>query len=142
MIAEWTGFLPTTKRLVEVESADPALLEACMQACAAREIELLPTPGVLTATGAGLEEDSDAGGELRLDEAFVLAEVEHKGRELFVMEDEDMVYFIGKKREGATYFMPTDEELDAVQATMLKLINEFEEQIVDEPDDDADVAEE
>merc|ERR1719221_391980 len=115
MIAEWTGFLPTTKRLVEVESADPALLEACRQACAAREIELLPTPGVLTAMGAGLKEDSDAvvrmkkraiekkedeedqGGDIPLEEADLLAEVEHEGRKFVVMEA--FSWIIGKKSE-------------------------------------------
>jgi len=136
---------------IDSENADAGLLEACIQACAAREIELLPTPAFLTATGPGLDEDSDllqfkdpnAEEGDDLDEAYILAEVEHDGRAIVIIEPVDTVYLIGKKKEGATYIMPTEKELEAVEETMLKLIDEFEEQFEDELDDeDIEVIEE
>jgi len=149
VLAERTG-----DQLVQVdpENADAGLLEACTQACAAREIELLPTPALLTATGPGLEEgsgdvlqfkDPNAEEGDDLDEAYILAEVEHDGRAIVIIEPVDTVYLIGKKKEGATYIMPTEKELEAVEETMLKLIDEFEEQFEDELDDeDIEVIEE
>jgi len=143
----------TADQLVQFDSedADAGLLEACTKACAAREIELLPTPAFLTARGPGLEEDSDLvqfkdpnaeEGE-NLDEAYMLAEVEHDGRAIVMLEAVDTVFVIGKKKEGTNYIMPTEKELEAVEEPMLKLIDEFEEQFESELDDeDIEVTEE
>jgi len=143
----------TADQLVQFDAtnADAGLLEACTQACAAREIELLPTPVCLTATGPGLEEDRDllqfkfpnAEEGDDLDFAYMLAEVEHDGRAIVIMEAVDTVFVIGKKKEGTTYIMPTEKELDAVEEPMLKLIDEFEDQFENELDDeDTEVIEE
>jgi len=137
---------------IDLENADAGLLEASTQACAARKIELLPTPACLTATGPGLEEvsghfvlfkdpNAEEGNDLK--EAYVLAEVEHDGRAIVIMEAVDTIYLIGKKKEGGTYIMPTEKELEADEMTILKLIDEFEGQFEDELDDeDTEVIEE
>jgi len=130
---------------IDPENEDAGLLEACTQACAAREIELLPTPAVLTATGPGLEEDSATVLQFKdpnaeegddLDEAYMLAEVEHDGRAIVIMEAVETLYLIGKHKEGETYVMPTDKELEAVEEPMLTIIDKFEEQFGDELDDE------
>jgi hypothetical protein len=130
-------------RLVRIDESEepPELLDACVQACAALDIDLLETPVMLTAAGPGLDaldgeremlqlaydvpEEFVDGEDDDEEEAFVLAEVEHDGRILFVLESVDMAYVIGKE-SGESYVVASDRELEVVQEPIDEMIQEFE----------------
>lgn len=59
--------------------------------------------------------------------AFVLAQVEHEGREVMVVHTLDSLYLIGKRSDESLYVIPSDEEMDAVGDTIEELVVEFEE---------------
>ena len=93
------------------ERETPELLAACTKACAARDIELMETPVVLTARGSGLElidDESmrsleyadDSGGDDESEEALVLAELEHDKQSVFVLQTLDPLYVVGKRSEA------------------------------------------
>jgi len=135
-------------RLVPIEDdlETPELLAEAAKACAARNIELLETPVVLTASGPGLEfvdDESmrsleyadDEGDDDESEEALVLAELRHGGKTLMVVQTLDPLYVVGKRLEESRYVVPADAEIDAVQDTIEELVIEFEEGF-DEDDDD------
>ena len=126
---------------LEEEVETPNMLAAASAACAAADIELLPTPVVLTATGPGLElvdgdaealEYADDGEET--EEALVLAEFEHEGIDVLVVQTLDPLYVVGKKVDDKTFAVPTDNEIDAVSDTIEQLVVEFEEGFDDDDD--------
>ena len=124
-----------------LESA--ALTAAAPAACAAHQIELLPTPVVLTAKGPGLElvegeaealEYADDGDDEETEEALVLAELTHEGVEVLIVQTLDPLYVVGKKTGEGRFDVPTDNEIDAVSDTIEQLVIEFEDGF--EGDDD------
>ncbi len=134
------------ERLVPLdeELESDALLAAATAACASADIELLSTPVVLTAKGPGLEavdgdaealEYADDADDDETEEALVLAELEHEGLEVLVVQTLDPLYVVGKKVEEQRFAVPTDLEIDAVSDTIEQLVVEFEEGFEDDDDD-------
>ena len=122
-----------------------AMIEAATKACAQNEIELLQTPVVLTARGPDLEnpeafnealEYAENGEEEETEEALVLAELQHDGHDVLVVQTLDPLYVVGKKVEDGKFLVPTDEEIDSVSETIEALVMEFEEAFEDDSDDD------
>ena len=130
---------------LDEELETEAMIEAASAACAKNEIELLQTPVVLTARGPGLEnpeafnealEYAENGEEEETEEALVLAELEHDGHDVLVVQTLDPLYVVGKKKEEGKFIVPTDEEIDSVSETIEALVMEFEEAFADDKDDD------
>jgi hypothetical protein len=133
------------ERLVPLDESleSAALTAAATAACAANQIELLPTPVVLTAKGPGLElvegeaealEYADDGDDEETEEALVLAELTHEGVEVLIVQTLDPLYVVGKKTGEGRFDVPTDNEIDAVSDTIEQLVIEFEDGF--EGDDD------
>ena len=127
--------LVNDERLVplEEELETDAMLAAATTSCAAADIELLQTPVVLTAKGPGLEvvdgdaealEYADDGENDETEEALVLAEFEHEGVEVLVVQTLDPLYVVGKKVNENTFAVPSDDEIDAVSETIEQLVVE------------------
>lgn len=135
------------ERLVPFEDEGDAVLSAASAALAANEIELLRTPVVLTASGPGLdnyEGDAEAleyaeGDDEETEEALLLGEFEHDGKELLIVQMLDPLYVVGKqaKANEKQFTVPSEEEMEAVSDTIEQLVIEFEEGF-DEDDDDDD----
>ena len=120
------------------------LVAAATAICASSNIELLPTPVVLTARGPGLEvsdgdaealEYADDGEGEETEEALVLAEFDFKGLGVLVVQTLDPLYVVGKKIDDKTFAVPTDNEIDAVSDTIEQLVVEFEDGFEDDEDD-------
>ena len=123
------------------ESLESAALTAAATAACAAQIELLPTPVVLTARALASSssrvrrssEYADDGDDEETEEALVLAELTHEGVEVLIVQTLDPLYVVGKRRARAGS-MPTDNEIDAVSDTIEQLVIEFEDGF--EGDDD------
>ena len=134
------------ERLVPLEDESPEVLAAAAEACRENDIDLLQTPVVLTACGPGLEiveGDAEAleyteGDDEETEEALLLAEFEHKGMDLLVVQMLDPLYVVGKRSETdeKKFSVPSDDEMDAVSDTIEQLVIEFEEGFDDDDDDD------
>ena len=122
-------------------------IAAATKVCAMSDIELLNTPVVLTARGPGLElVDGDAEAleygaaddddDEETEEALVLAELEHAGIDMLVVQTLDPLYVVGKKLSDKTFAVPNDEEIESVSDTIEMLVDEFEESFLDEDDED------
>ena len=136
---------------LDQELETDAVIDAAIKACSQADIELLRTPVVLTARGPGLElVDGDAealelGGageddeDEETEEALVLAELEHDGLQLLIVQTLDPLYVVGKKVNEKKYAVPKDEEIEDVSETIEQLVVEFEDSFEDDDDDDFDV---
>lgn len=130
---------------LSTELETPAVVAAAAEVCAQSNIELVRTPVVLTARGPGLElVDGDAEAleigvvddEEETEEALVLAEFSHDGRDILVVQTLDPLYVVGKKVTEKTFTVPTDEEVEEVSDTIEQLVAEFEDAFDDDDDDD------
>jgi len=132
---------------IDAELETSELIQAAIAACAEVDIELVETPVVLTAKGAGLdaaEEDAEAvdfaddDDDEEGEEALVLAEINFGGKDILVVQTLDPLYVVGKKADGSNYGIPSDAEIEAVSDTIEELVVEFEEGMEAMMDDDDD----
>ncbi len=129
-------------RIALVEDETEAMVAAAASVCADKDIELLTTPVVLTARGPGLELDADTEAldladedDDESEEALVLAELDHDGQELLVVQTIDPLYVVGKQTSNAKFVVPSDAEIDAVSDTIEQLVIEFEDSFAEDEDD-------
>ena len=54
----------------------------------------------------------------------MLAEFEHEGVEVLVVQTLDPLYVVGKKVNENTFAVPSDDEIDAVSETIEQLVVE------------------
>ena len=105
----------------------------------------------MTARGPGLEivdgdaealEYADDEQDEETEEALVLAELQHEGVDLLVVQTLDPLYVVGKQTDGTRsgrFIVPSDNEIDAVSETIEQLVIEFEDGFEEEDDDIFDV---
>eukprot|EP00966_Prymnesium_polylepis_P145359 3356917-Prymnesium_polylepis.1 len=119
------------QRLVPVEDETDAMVAAARAACEDMSISLLDTPVVLTVTGDGLADLDDFGDDEDEDEeddgeeAIVLAEFDHDGRDIFVVQTLDPIYVVGKRVTENSFVIPSDSELDDIGPVIEDMVAEL-----------------